>query len=328
MKYIILTGHRKSGTSLLHRLFDNHPELNVYPVDISLLYAYYPIWTNKNFSLKYLKKRFILVIKKSLAKVNNKKILKNGKKFNINTFINIIFKNYNLINLTEPGLIIKAISNSYCDYLGLDKSLPFVIKETSQTINFRKILEIIPKLSMVQIIRDPRDNYAAIKAGVKNYYKKNGENEMESLASLLNRARFDLELAKREIENKSNNFFVTRFEDLTKNPNTELKKITNFLKINFHENLLKPTFLGGKYSGNNHDGKKFNQISSINVNRNKERIHKQEIQIIEAWLKDIMIYWGYNCKSNHVKNVSALNNFYSWYNFKYFFKDSFKNDKK
>ena len=33
-------------------------------------------------------------------------------------------------------------------------------------------------LKMLQIIRDPRDNYAAIKAGVSSYYKKIGENEM------------------------------------------------------------------------------------------------------------------------------------------------------
>lgn len=323
MKYIILTGHRKSGTSLLHRLFDNHPELNVYPVDISLLYAYYPNWTNKNLSGKELKKRFSLVIKKSTSKINKKKILKNGKKFDSNIFIDNIWKNYNPKNLTEPGLIINAIANSYCDYLGLDKSLPFVIKETSQIINFKKILKIIPKVNMLQIIRDPRDNFAAIKAGVKNYYKKIGENEIESLASLLNRTKFDLELAKREIETKSDNFFVIRFEDLTKNPKIELKKVVNFLKINFHDNLLRPTFLGGEYFGNNHDGKKFNHISSINVDRSQKRIKKKEICIIEGWLKDIMIYWGYKCKYDHTEHSDALADFYSWYNFKYFFKDSF-----
>ena len=33
MQFKILTGHRKSGTTLLHKLFDGHPDLNVYPVD-------------------------------------------------------------------------------------------------------------------------------------------------------------------------------------------------------------------------------------------------------------------------------------------------------
>jgi len=51
MKIFFITGHRKSGTSLLNKLFDNHEELNVYPTDISILYAFFPQFSeryNKN----------------------------------------------------------------------------------------------------------------------------------------------------------------------------------------------------------------------------------------------------------------------------------------
>ncbi len=77
---------------------------------------------------------------------------------------------------------------------------------------------------MLQIIRDPRDNYSAIKAGVSHYYKKFGEDEMESLASMLNRTKLDLELARKETENKSDSFYTTHFENLAANPETVLKK--------------------------------------------------------------------------------------------------------
>ena len=70
-----------------------------------------------------------------------------------------------------------------------------------------------------------------------NYYKKFGEDEMESLASMLNRTKFDLELARREIENKSGKFYTVHFEDLTTSSETTLKKITNDLKIKWHNNL-------------------------------------------------------------------------------------------
>ena len=49
-KIILLTGHRKSGTSMLHRLFDGHPTVNNYPVDISL----YGLFTENN-KFKYIK---------------------------------------------------------------------------------------------------------------------------------------------------------------------------------------------------------------------------------------------------------------------------------
>ena len=40
--FIFLTGHRKSGTTLLKSLIDGHPDINVYPTDLTLLYAYFP----------------------------------------------------------------------------------------------------------------------------------------------------------------------------------------------------------------------------------------------------------------------------------------------
>ena len=328
MKYIILTGHRKSGTTLLHSLFDNHPELNIYPTDISLLYAYYPCWTNNNISASELKDRFSLIIQKSTSKLAEKKILKNGNKFDPNIFLEIIWSNYKAIDLVKPDLIVEAVSNSYCEYLELDKSLPFVFKETSQIINLNKLSANNPEVKMLQIIRDPRDNYAAIKEGVPNYYKKSGEGEMESLASLLNRTKLDMELARKEIENKSGKFYTIYFEDLIKNPKKILKKITNDLKINWSNNLTSPTFLGNEFLGNNHLGDKFKGIVSSNIGRWKERISKNEACVIEGWLSDIMTYWGYKLEYTHDEHLAALSNFYAWYNCKYFFKDSFQQNPK
>ena len=42
MKVIFLTGHRKSGTTLLSNLLDDVDGLCVYPTDLALLYAYFP----------------------------------------------------------------------------------------------------------------------------------------------------------------------------------------------------------------------------------------------------------------------------------------------
>ena len=324
MKYIILTGHRKSGTTLLHRIFDNHPGLNIYPVDISLLYAFYPCWTSKKTSNKELKDRFSLVIQKSTSEFSGKKILKNGNKFDPDNFLKNNLENHSPEDLTHPSSIIEAISNSYCEYLELDKSLPFVFKETSQTVNFKKMEINNSNLKMLQIIRDPRDNYAAIKAGVSSYYKKIGENEMEFRASLLNRTKLDLELARKEVENKSENFYTINFESLTTDPESTIKKVIEKLKIEWHDNLKSPTFLGGEFKGNNHTGDQFQGISSNNVGKWKKRISKNEACIIEGWLSDIMTYWGYSLEYSHRDHVNALSEFYAWYNCRYFFRDSFK----
>ena len=52
MKVIFLTGHRKSGTTLLSNLLDDVDGLCVYPTDLALLYAYFPKYNNNKYSYK------------------------------------------------------------------------------------------------------------------------------------------------------------------------------------------------------------------------------------------------------------------------------------
>ena len=47
---IFICGHRKSGTTMFHNLFDGHEELLVYPSDLNLLYAYFPIYISEKYS--------------------------------------------------------------------------------------------------------------------------------------------------------------------------------------------------------------------------------------------------------------------------------------
>ena len=49
-------------------LFDNHPELGVFPVDINVLYAYYPVFEQGEYSLEEKKERVDLVVFKDLEK--------------------------------------------------------------------------------------------------------------------------------------------------------------------------------------------------------------------------------------------------------------------
>ena len=324
MQFKILTGHRKSGTTLLHKLFDGHPDLNVYPVDLSLLYAFYPYWTAKNLSARELRDRFSVVVKKSTASMVGKTIGKSNREFDSEDFLREIRKKYDPIDLVEPGLIIDAISNSYCSYLELDHSKPFLMKETSQLVNIKDISSNNREFKMLQILRDPRDNFAAIKVGVVAYYQRMDEDNSESLASLLNRAKLDLELASRMIETETPNFDVVKFEDLVANTEREMRRILKFLDIEWHDTLLTPTFLGEQFYGNNHEGDAFSGVSSSNVGRWRDRINKNEACVIEAWMSDVMKYWGYQSEHCHDDQMAALAEFYAWYNSRYFYRDSFK----
>ena len=62
LNFLFLGGHRKCGTTMLLNLLDGHPELCVYPTDITMLYAYFPTYEEGDFSPSEKKDRLDAVI--------------------------------------------------------------------------------------------------------------------------------------------------------------------------------------------------------------------------------------------------------------------------
>ena len=81
---IFLTGHRKSGTTLLHSLFDDHPDIDVYPTDFTFFYSYFPYFTENLKSKKKLIRRLMHLTDNTINKHFVKK--KNFKKKRYNIF--------------------------------------------------------------------------------------------------------------------------------------------------------------------------------------------------------------------------------------------------
>tara|TARA_Y100001970_G_scaffold289539_1_gene420293 strand:- start:1833 stop:2807 length:975 start_codon:yes stop_codon:yes gene_type:complete len=323
MELIILTGHRKSGTTMLHRLFDSYSGICLYPVDLSILYAYFPLFAkNNDLSKIELRSRLNHVIETSLNdslsrnNQNKKFITKYLAKLDDVLIDTDLRSKYDIINgMYEACVLSQKIS---------DRSLPFMFKETSQSIYFKYFKDKFPKLRMVSLIRDPRDNFASIKSGIGNYYSNFGENTNTALGSLINRAKMDLSSAWINQKHYSDSFLAIRYEDLVKDPEKLIKKVAKFLDLKFSKSLLIPTSMGEIYHGNNFDGKKFNSISSNQVGKWGKRISKEEAMIIEYWLGDLMKKWGYEFEFTDQEKQLAFIEFYEWYNSQYFYKDSFK----
>lgn len=318
---VILTGHRKSGTSVFHRLFDGVNGINLYPTDLSVLYAYFPCFTlNGNITNNELKIRLIQVVKKSLGFVS----ADNASAIDIEKFVEIFKLEIDSINLRDKMDVILSIYNAWNKYnnKAVD-SYPFIFKETSQSIYFKDYLDKFPKLKMISIVRDPRDNYAAINAGAADYYSKFGEDDISILGSHINRARMDLLSAKINRENYPESFLAIRFEDLVNDTETVMKNISEFLNIEFSVNMLTPETYGVPYRGNNFDGNKFNGLSNKNIGTWSNRVPDSSVKVIEYWIGDIMKYWGYGLDFCYSDSQSEFLSFYERYNCKYFYHDSF-----
>lgn len=325
MKIIFLTGHRKSGTTMLHKLFDGHPDLVVYPTDICLLYAYIPC-LSKDKSKEFAIERIRLVIEKSLFEFTGKSTPNSNVKIDPSQFASLVLDNIDWELAQSRSYIVSVIASCWVDYIGESEEKPFVFKETSQAIYSAEFIADFPEMKIIGLIRDPRDNYAALKSGVDGYYSKMGENEKETLASLINRTRMDFLSIKLNCERFPNNCISIKFEDLTAEPEKYMQKISSFCDIEYMETLTIPTLLGEPYYGNSHEGKKFNGISNKNVNRWKERISDFEAQIIEFWMHDVMDAWDYKRFYSLDECADVFGEFYEWYNCRYFYKDSFTMD--
>jgi len=318
---VILTGHRKSGTSVFHRLFDGVNGVNLYPTDLTVLYAYFSCFTlKKNVSNNELKERLLHVVKSSMEYSAKQGLDLTSK----NHFLNVFESEIQKIDITNKSDVINSICNSWLKSKEVEsKTDPLIVKETSQAIFFEDYIKEFPQLKMISLIRDPRDNYAAISAGVDQYYSKFGENDLGALSSHINRARMDLTSAKINQENYPNSFMAIRFEDLVRDTKTTMKNVSNFLNIDFEDNMLSPNISGKSYNGNSFEGKVFSGISSQNIGKWKERISIEQAKVIEYWMADVMSFWHYNLEFSCASSQIEFSKFYEKYNCKYFYHDSF-----
>ena len=318
---VILTGHRKSGTSLLHRLFDGVNSLNSYPVDISVLYAYFPYFTSDSaLSDKQLESRLHLVVSRSLEYL----LTYNPSAVDIGKYTNILTNEIVGANLRSRYDILEAIRESWSKYNGISSnSLPFLFKETSQSIFLERFLSMYPNLKMISVVRDPRDNFAAIFDGVNRYYSKMGEGELESLSSLINRGRMDMLSAAMNQEKYPESFLAIKFEDLVSSPERVLKSISKFLGIEFDPAMLVPSVFGVGYTGNSHDSNSIIGVSSSKVGAWRSRVSESSIKIIEYWLAKEMDVWGYQLEFSETQSHKEFSRFYEQYNSRYFYSDSF-----
>ena len=320
MQTLFITGHRKSGTTMLASLFDGHKDLSVYPTDLSLMYAYYPNFNNDRYSYQQKIKRIKLVLKKSLSKNLSYRIEK--KKINIDIFINKILIKINKKNINDIFKIFSILKLEYNKFFKQNHKKYFVIKETSADICFNQIFKKNDQIKFLHLIRDPRDNFASLKSGHSSYYSKLGEDNLVLLSSMINRAKFDFDFIEKnkKIFGKKN-YLVIKYEQLVKKPENVTKKICKFLKIKFNKILLKPTIFQSEIKNNTFTKKKDTKINQRSVLRWKKELTKFEIDIINYYFKrDLKKYYKIDVKNIEVSN---LTDYYKLINKKFFYKDSF-----
>jgi hypothetical protein len=323
-RYLFLGGHRKCGTTMLLDLFDGHPRCCVFPTDISVLYGYYPVWTAAGHSTEERLARLDLVVFGTLDKIRNRRGLHD--RLPVEAMREHFFAKLDVDRADRVDAVIRQIVDSYrvVTRQGVEERPLVVVKETSLEIYARELAEMFPGAQFVQLIRDPRDNLGALRAGVERRYKHFGETERHILASLIHRVGLGLRLVpiNRHALGEAQ-FRTLSFERLTQDARTVLEELCEFTGLEYSTTMETPTVMGVSTVGNNYEGEQFRLVTPRNVGRWRNRISEFEAQVIEFHLGELMEADGYRLEFEPADCARAASEFYKWTNYQYFFKDSF-----
>jgi hypothetical protein len=315
-------GHRKSGTTLFRDLLDGHPQLAVYPIDLALLYAYFPEYIRSHPDPADRRAR----LKRVLFDDLNTRLRDAGAidKLDTGALEARFFDGLKDDDLGRPGALIACLMAAFRAVRGTDSVRWNVIKETSIEIYAAEILEWFPDARLIQIVRDPRDNFAALAAGVEKHYERLGEDRNHTLASLLHRATLGLRMGRHHQRMLGpNRYHLLRFEDLVRDPDGELHRVAEFLEIDYDPVMMSPTLLGVSTRGNIFEGVAMQGIDSRNVGRWRDRISAEEAQVIEFIMAEEMAAFDYEPAYTPDQQAAAAAEFYKWSNYRYFFSDRF-----
>ena len=323
---VFLCGHRKSGTTVLLCLFDNHPELLTYPADSGFFYRVFPscekLSTDETVELVV---RYAIgeslgpqgdAIGRRMA-IDGADADKCQKLFDVEA----IAESYRALALASdgaPAAHLKCLMEAYGRHCGQDPSRwkGWMEKTTSTEIYAVEVATWFPKAKFIHLVRDPRDNYASLKSGWQQRYQSQEESQRALLQSMIDRGGLGLCMANLNREALGEDRYkVLRFEDLTARPAESMAELAAFIGIDYDPSLETPTVNGALWPGNNFDGLRFDALSSINVGRWASRIERWEACVIEGFLGDAMVDRGYDLTTDPAERARACAEHYKWFNF-------------
>jgi len=212
-----ILGRHRSGTTLLRTLLDAHPNINI-PLETPFILTLYPKYKN----IKYWDKKKLLLLYKDLntylkfdyLQINKEKLqsdlLAGEGENSFQNFVKVIYSNYTSVYQKEGITLLGDKNPLYAIYPD-------------------KIFNIFPDAKYIFLTRDYRDHIISIK-------KIDFEAHMTALLA------YKWRLAAKKttmLSNKyPNQFFHIRYEDLVSNPEMYVKKICDFLGLEYTADVL------------------------------------------------------------------------------------------
>jgi hypothetical protein len=282
---IFIVGVGRSGTTLLQGMMNSHQNITFPPETQFIRNFITQPRTNKK-----IKKKDFEWVKKTILKD------KNLKELNIN-LNNILEKSVNAGEMSLSDFY-KELLVSYSE----KKKKELIGDKYPKNIEYlREISMIFPDANIIHIIRDPRD---VVLSRLKAHWSKGRPVFIQALT-------YRLQLKKGRKDGKNyfpNQYYEIFYEDLIENPEKELKKLCEFLKLDFDQNMLQYNKNAKEIVKNEETEWKsniFKPVISSNKNKWMSQLKKTQVFQIEFLCSQAFNELYYN-KSNFKVGFSWL----------------------
>jgi hypothetical protein len=328
-KPIFITGLRKSGTSMTKNLLDNHPDLFVYPPNEFhfFKFTHFHNLGRKIDHASIRQRPFDQIIEE----VCNSRWLNPWRRpsnIDWDAFVDI-GKLHELIRSSQATsyreLFVDIASAMAAATTGFDGDLEtcrFTCKGVQQEEFFCELREWFPDLKMVYVLRNP---YAQLNSAINNmrHTRKGYEEKMRIgvdqsrldasfkypyLGPRLRQMRVSYYFMRKFRELCPQSFYILKYDDLLLDTEGTLRKLCEFLELDFHENLLEVTLCGQPYLQRGWSVKqhKDNKVSTKPLHAWKTQMSDLAKRLVTLYFRDMLEDYGYGVVESPVSSWKRM----------------------
>lgn len=283
---IFICGSMKSGTTLLARLFDSHPDMLVMPGDSHFV----------NQLSKWNRDQFKEIATYWIHRIVNPTGQEPFWFFGTTEESFKIFLSYLRYFLlhTEKEVFICVVMSFYVVQSILSGSFSgryWVEKTPHNELHAQKLSMFFPKAKFIHVLRDPLDNIASLmKLDAYREWKTSALSHAYTIKHLFL-------FAKKNLASLGNDrYLIIKYEDLTKDPPLIMKKICEFIGVPFDQKLLIPTENGRPTVSNSmfkSDRVKGEILNREQTGRYLNELDRNEIEDVVTTLYPYTLDFGY-----------------------------------
>jgi len=240
---VLLDGFWGSGKSMVKMLLNGHPNLNVSPIQESIVSSFY-----RNRKLfKYFKYKDVRVIRNILADSYYYDLQRlKFKNFNFYAFEKDLFNSISKLKIWKPNLLIILIYEKIVTHLFKKNKSKIVFLEDNSPKCYEFFIKNFPNSKIIYVKRDIDGIISSLikrkinkKDSFTDDYKNFNFNYLVNKLKVPTKIRINDTIVKKLKNKYSKNIYICEFDNLIFKNEKEMKKISEFLNISFNKQILK-----------------------------------------------------------------------------------------